>query len=803
MIKIIYFVIISSFVLTTNVLAEYPKVCFYADEGYQGESICATQGQVVNDLKSEWSDKISSITIPPGMVVTVFKDINFSGRSLTFKENIDLYSARRWSNLNDSIRSFKVRSAACFYERDGFIGDSICMSGNERIDLYNESRRDSSHIMNPLNDEINSIIIPPDTQAFVYKNDSYSGDYFVLIDNYSASDLEQIGMNNAISSIRVSQYEHFLCDQHCVIKDSMIIPIQYAFGSHWTDKRIGYKQVLISFNITNEDNYSIDIAGGGLFKIKGREVFFINEESNNSATFKISDQGDRLSMLSRFNGGYFEVQLIESVGGVSVNVYPIFSYLFDFDNTNVRYFINNANTHKPLIIDKLVMTVEKKHDRTKRGFTGIAACWLVPLLNIYNYIIQGQCNQADRFITDAYEFFSATNDKILQISGTSKPLPKMANNETFPSEIRLVDFSSDSTGILTHINSDMNGKSLTLAATALACNVSMKYDVLPHLRSRRDLMPPCIDWTLNILTDFTLLFGDSDSTWNTENFGRVIARIINFGDTGYAASDTITDARLIDNVRTYLAENIDNIARVKTAFDFSQLSYASYLRNNDTGSEAQPPQVVQLLPQGRYELALQNFQFVETIPRRQLHGEWIEQPELHFDIEVISGALNDTLVARQNVLPVVEEWRKLYRQASRSLTVAENREIPNNPNLYQGMDTVISAATIVSDVAQSWLRTPRDDYIYVIVRLSGEIISIAMAVDINDVDVGIAGSLTRPAYVLNPASDGAIRGAGTAAIRALADYLAKKGKRALISDVISQPSAIVKNKVGFQFIDEL
>jgi L-amino acid N-acyltransferase YncA len=151
----------------------------------------------------------------------------------------------------------------------------------------------------------------------------------------------------------------------------------------------------------------------------------------------------------------------------------------------------------------------------------------------------------------------------------------------------------------------------------------------------------------------------------------------------------------------------------------------------------------------------------------------------------------------------VEEWRQLYRQASRSLTVAENREIPNNPNLYQGMDTVISAATIVSDVAQSWLRTPRDDYIYVIVRLSGEVISIAMAVDINDVDVGIAGSLTRPAYVLNPASDGVIRGAGTAAIRALADYLAKKGKRALISDVISQPSAIVKNKVGFQFIDEL
>lgn len=116
---------------------------------------------------------------------------------------------------------------------------------------------------------------------------------------------------------------------------------------------------------------------------------------------------------------------------------------------------------------------------------------------------------------------------------------------------------------------------------------------------------------------------------------------------------------------------------------------------------------------------------------------------------------------------------------------------------------VISASNLVSDVVQSWLITPRDDYIYVIVRLSGEVISITLAVDINEFDAGVAGSLTHPAYVLHPMAEGVIRGAGTAAIRALAGYLAKKGKRALVSDVISQPSAIVKKKVGFQFINEL
>lgn len=118
-------------------------------------------------------------------------------------------------------------------------------------------------------------------------------------------------------------------------------------------------------------------------------------------------------------------------------------------------------------------------------------------------------------------------------------------------------------------------------------------------------------------------------------------------------------------------------------------------------------------------------------------------------------------------------------------------------------DGVIEAARIVSDVAQSWLRTSSDDYIYVVVRLSGQIISITMAIDINEFDVGISGSLTHPDYVLHPEAEGTIRGAGTAAIRALAEHLSKKGKRALVSDVISKPSAIVKKKVGFKFIDEL
>lgn len=800
-----YLMIFFTLILTENVSAQQGKVCFFANNNYTGKSFCAGQGQEVSDLKDEWNDKISSIFVPSGMIVTVYENNDFSGKALTFRDDVDLFSSRSWADLNNEISSFRVRSAACFYEQDNFLGESICLSGNEYIDLFNNTdrRRKQSHVLNPLNDQISSIKLPQNTQVTVYKNDNYSGDYFTLTDDYSAFDLQKIGMDYSISSIHVSQQEYFICDQYCVVKNRMIIPIQYAFGKYWSDERIGQKQTLVSFNLNNQGNYYIEIIGGGIFKIRGREVFFIHENRNNGSVFKLSNESDTLSMLSTFNGGYFEVQFIESIGEQVVYYYPLITYLFDADKTNVKFFINNASETEPLIINKIVLTAEKKQSREGRSLVGTTACWLVPLLNIYNYVIQGRCNQVDLFVTNAYDFFNGGNNKILQVSGSSNPLPKLMTNEALSADVFLTELSTEPVGILTQINSDMHGKSLTVPASARACKVSMKDEVLPHLRFRRQLIPPCIDWTLNILTDFTLLFGDSLDSWNAENFGRVIARIISSGDTGYAALDTATDARFIESVRTYIAENIDNIALLKTAFDFSQLSYAVYLHHNNLDFNVETPQVAQLLPQGRYELALQNFEFVETIPRRRQHNQWLEQPEMHFDIEIISGATEGTLAARQHVLADIEEWQRRYSEAAQTLKSATNIENIGNLNPYEGMDVVISASNLVSDVVLSWLITPRDDYIYVIVRLSGEVISITLAVDINEFDVGVAGSLTHPAYVLYPTAEGVIRGAGTAAIRALADYLAKKGKRALVSDVISQPSAIVKKKVGFQFINEL
>ncbi|PVU26844.1 hypothetical protein A8M56_21210 [Yersinia pestis] len=63
--------------LIFDAYANEPKVCFYMDDDYNGESLCAAQGNSVASIPDKWNDRISSISIPHGLVVTVYEDVDF------------------------------------------------------------------------------------------------------------------------------------------------------------------------------------------------------------------------------------------------------------------------------------------------------------------------------------------------------------------------------------------------------------------------------------------------------------------------------------------------------------------------------------------------------------------------------------------------------------------------------------------------------------------------------------------------------------------------------------------------------
>lgn len=785
--------------LIFDAYANEPKVCFYMDDDYNGESLCAAQGNSVASIPDKWNDRISSISIPHGLVVTVYEDVDFLGASRSFEADVDLVSDKDLIYLNDNISAFKIKKAVCFYGESNFTGDSLCLSSGEQFDLYrgNYPERKQSHLVNPLNDEVYSIKIPPGMQTTVYEDDDYNGKYFVLTEDYTPDDLLIIRMNNKISSMRVSQDEDFICDRFCSIKKSIKFKIQKSFGSYWIDPRIKYRDILLDFQLSDTDDYSIKFFDEGLIKVKNYKLFFFdgNEKHGEGFLFNLSDKSSNLSFLLRFNGGFFQIQFVESLNNEIVYSSPLIGTLFDDANSDVIFDINNVDANSPIVIDKMVLTVGKEHNRAERSTLGLATCWAIPILSIYNYIVQGHCNQADKFVHNAADFFGSPADKILQIFGSSLPLPPKNSNETLDDESALINFMSDVKGTLTYITTNMGEHALTVPATALACKASMREKILPHLRNRRDLAPGCIDWTLSILTDFTLLFGASIEYWNSKNFGRVIENIVREGEIGSAVADVDTASRLIESVQAHVAEatEVADIIHLKTAFDFSQLSYVSYVRH--TEEEVVSPQSAQALPLGRYELALVDYHFIETVPRIRQDGRWVERPDLHFDIEVISGVPEETDASRQVLLPIIEAWQHSYSQ--QELLFHASDILPESSLARYEIEPLLEASRLTSEVAISWLRTSRDDFVYVVVRLEGEVISLTMAVDININDVGVAGSLTNPDYVITPNAEGAVRGAGTAAIRALADHFKRKGKISLVSSVISQPSAIVKKKSGF------
>lgn len=77
-----------------------------------------------------------------------------------------------------------------------------------------------------------------------------------------------------------------------------------------------------------------------------------------------------------------------------------------------------------------------------------------------------------------------------------------------------------------------------------------------------------------------------------------------------------------------------------------------------------------------------------------------------------------------------------------------------------------------------------------------------MVIDINEYDFGIVGLLFYFDYVLYLVVEGIIRGVGIVVIKVLVIYLKVKGRCLLILDVISELLVIVKNKVGFKFVEE-
>jgi len=79
-------------------------VCFYEDKNFGGRYFCSPTGLVV-EIPREMNDKISSIRILGGAMVTIFRDENLRGQSRVIEDDV---RNLRDIDFNDRVSSYRV-----------------------------------------------------------------------------------------------------------------------------------------------------------------------------------------------------------------------------------------------------------------------------------------------------------------------------------------------------------------------------------------------------------------------------------------------------------------------------------------------------------------------------------------------------------------------------------------------------------------------------------------------------------------------------------------------------------------------
>ncbi|HDL8059126.1 TPA: GNAT family N-acetyltransferase, partial [Yersinia enterocolitica] len=237
-------------------------------------------------------------------------------------------------------------------------------------------------------------------------------------------------------------------------------------------------------------------------------------------------------------------------------------------------------------------------------------------------------------------------------------------------------------------------------------------------------------------------------------------------------------------------------------------------------SSDEMPSTVEQFPLGIYELLLETFNYVRTPPTVISQGDLVEQNELEFEVEILptptpeeEKKLSDTEVKnaqamRKKLSETITHWGEQYQstQAEQGSYAEQGASASANASPDENdrrLKKLLRAGYIVTGIINRRLILHRPGEIYVVIKLQGRIIAIVLADRFNNRDrVELVASVTLPDYVIYPDREGTVRGAGTAAVRELARYLQQQGARTLFSEVISQPSARVKQKVGFNFKSE-
>lgn len=630
-------------------------------------------------------------------------------------------------------------------------------------------------------------------------------------------------------------------------------PLDTIFGWAWTDERLKNKQILLPIKISQKSNLEISLKPSDFkLRIKKGIVYLENNKDYHELIYQINKNATYLGVaFANTSTGKFKIQFIESKGKEYLSSSPLIAWpeMINSDAPVINVTIMDlphAVTARLKPDDIVTLTSERHntlvrskrsavHSRAGVSSASMMACFINPLLAVYNYIIQGRCNQVDNIFNSVIDFFSSKKpDAMLKLSGP-EPLPAK-------SKLLVPNYGYG------YIKEIKLGKSILSAyAAAKTCHVSIDY-VLSK-RKRRSPDDDCIYSTEDIISTYTRVFGNANSTWHQAHFDSVINNILTTGHTGehLAEADEYSLVVAVELQRTlskyleveyglaaalqaqgeYLvamghAANFGPGWMARESFAQAQQAYANYvdtalntLSNNVMLPPIASPQVVQeTAALGFYELEVDSYiqQSAQVLPRIYTNGIWQQQPALQFETEVIRID-QMTGEQRQNILDTVRQWHTDYRNFYPDIET-----LPGSVDLVVLTQIIRTVPLAVKhlELALAGDRDntyPKEKTFLSIARLNGRVISLLMAVKDyhsgedyrNNQNLSIEYVLSEPRSSL-PASptqpaiylEGAILGADQATVRSLAEYASNQRIRGITSFVVSQPAVIIHEKMGFR-----
>nr|WP_315028486.1 T9SS type A sorting domain-containing protein [uncultured Chryseobacterium sp.] len=458
--------------------------------------------------------------------------------------------------------------------------------------------------------------------------------------------------------------------------------------------------------------------------------------------------------------------------------------------------ISNSDNNKSLTIQSTGFYTRPNEHRDKRDFSASQLeCVVFPVIAIVNMFMNRPCD----IIKSSLNYISGEKNPS---GGTNQPA---TNNNKGKLEWVLSDV------VLT------GGKDPYIGyAASKKCKAPLEKAFLKR-KPRALGSDDCIYKVMSVLTPYLILTGYRD--FDATHFNSTIAQILATGTTGLTGLHNDTEHELISAVENIGKNEADSILHNATLpvlrlassnFTLAQIADGGtpdHPRPSTSGITTTipvPTESRQSAAIGHYDLYLSEVtlaafrqNYPQTAPRTYTNNNWVNS-STPFTTEVIANPNQGQLATVRDIL---NQW---YPASTTSGSSSSNNQGANTGNLYTDLlnmgRSLTSSMLLELDEDMDGEGSNR---VFVIVRYQGRPAALLYGHVYEDVrSAKITYTLSNPDNIRIPYSNTAIRGSAQEALRQYIEYCINHNIREVGAEAVTEASANLKKKFGFQYDED-